>query len=94
VLDHISIQCADVAVSSAFYDTVLATLGAQRILDFGEVIGYGVPPTPDFWIGPQSTGDGFREVHIAFSSPHRAGVRSFYEAARAAGAESLHEPRV
>ena len=51
MLDHVSIQCQDVAESAAFYDAVLAPLGGQRIMDFGEVIGYGVPPRPDFWIG-------------------------------------------
>ncbi len=60
MLDHVSIQCADAAASAAFYDAVLATLGGTRWLDFGVVIGYGVPPLPDFWIGPQQTGDGFR----------------------------------
>ena len=92
VLDHISIQCADVAVSGVFYDTVLATLGGQRLLDFGDVIGYGTPPKPDFWIGPRSTGEGFREAHIAFSAPDRDAVRSFFAAAQAAGAEVLYEP--
>ena len=27
MLDHVSIQCADVAASAAFYDAVLATVG-------------------------------------------------------------------
>lgn len=94
MLDHVSIQCADIAASASFYDVVLATLGGQRIMDFGEVIGYGVPPTPDFWIGAQTTGEGFRESHIAFSAPTRSAVREFFAAARAAGAEVLHEPRV
>jgi catechol 2,3-dioxygenase-like lactoylglutathione lyase family enzyme len=94
MLDHLSIQCADVGASSAFYDAVLATVGGQRVLDFGQVIGYGVPPMPDFWIGPRRTGEGFREVHIAFSAPDRQAVAAFFEAATAAGAEVLHEPRV
>ena len=94
MIDHLSIQCADVAASAAFYDTVLATVGGTRIMDFGEVIGYGVPPMPDFWIGPRSTGEGFRESHIAFAAPDRAAVRAFFAAATAAGAEVLHEPRV
>ena len=47
VLDHVSIQCADVAASAAFYDTVLATLGGGRVMDFGEVLGYGVDGRPD-----------------------------------------------
>ncbi|MGH9111844.1 MAG: VOC family protein [Acidimicrobiales bacterium] len=94
MLDHVSIQCADVRASAAFYDAVLATLGGERILEYGEVIGYGVPPMPDFWLGPRTTGEGFRESHIAFSAPDRAAVRAFFEAAKAAGAEVLHDPRV
>ena len=94
MLDHVSIQCGDVAASTAFYDRVLAPLGGVRILDFGDVVGYGVPPMPDFWLGPQNTGEGFRESHLAFSASDRDTVRAFFDAALAAGAEVLHEPRV
>ena len=94
MLDHLSIQCADMAASSAFYDTVLEPLGGQRIMDFGEAIGYGVPPMPDFWISAQADGDGFRQSHIAFSASNRAVVDAFFAAAVAAGAEVLHEPRL
>ena len=94
MLDHLSVQCADVAASAAFYDAVLAPLGGQRIMDFGDVIGYGVPPRPDFWIGRQATGEGFRESHVAFFAPDRAAVRAFFDAAVAQGAEVLHEPRL
>ena len=94
MLDHLSIQCADVAASAAFYDAVLAPLGGGRIVDFGQVVGFGVPPKPDFWIGPQNTGEGFRESHIAFVAADRATVDAFFRAARQAGAEVLHEPRV
>ncbi|MEP7204473.1 MAG: VOC family protein [Ilumatobacteraceae bacterium] len=94
MLDHLSIQCADTTASSAFYDAVLAPLGGRRVMDFGPVIGYGVPPMPDFWIGPQAAGEGFRESHIAFSAPDRETVRAFLAAAVAAGAEVLHEARV
>ena len=95
MLDHLAIQCGDVDKSADFYDAVLATLGGRRILEFpGPTIGYGVPPMPDFWLGPRQTGDGFRESHIAFSAPDREAVDRFGEAAIAAGAEVLHEPRV
>ena len=63
-------------------------------MDFGAVIGFGVAPKPDFWIGPRSTGEGFREAHIAFSAPDRGAVRAFFDAAVARGAEALHEPRL
>jgi catechol 2,3-dioxygenase-like lactoylglutathione lyase family enzyme len=94
MLDHLSIQCTDVAASARFYDAVLAPLGGRRIMDFGQVIGYGVPPKPDFWIGPRSSGEGFRESHIAFAAADRQTVRAFFVAATALGAEVLHEPRV
>jgi catechol 2,3-dioxygenase-like lactoylglutathione lyase family enzyme len=94
MLDHLSIQCTDVAASAAFYDKVLAALGGARLMDFGDVVGYGIAPKPDFWIGPRATGDGFRESHIAFTADDRESVRAFFTAARAAGAEVLHEPKV
>jgi len=94
VIDHLSVQCADPAASAAFYDAVLAPLGGTRVMDFGEVVGFGVPPMPDFWIGPRTTGTGFRESHLAFTAPDRAAVRAFFDAAVAGGAEVLHEPRV
>jgi catechol 2,3-dioxygenase-like lactoylglutathione lyase family enzyme len=94
LLDHLSIQCADVAASAAFYDAVLAPLGGSRIMDFGSVIGFGRDGMPDFWLGPFDSGDGFRESHIAFKAPDRAAVRAFFDAAKAAGAAVLDEPRV
>ena len=63
-------------------------------MDFGVAIGYGNADKPDFWIGGLDSGDGFRESHIAFAAADRATVRAFFEAAVAAGAEVLHEPRV
>ncbi|WP_143653459.1 VOC family protein [Streptosporangium subroseum] len=56
-------------------------------------MGYGVD-RPTFWIGRQSTGDGFRESHIAFTATDRQLVDAFFAAAIGAGAEVLHEPRV
>ena len=94
MLDHLGIQCADVDASASFYDAVLAPLGAVRMMSFGNVHGYGAGK-PDFWIGPLDDGaDASWEAHIAFSAADRATVRAFFEAAAAAGAEVLHEPRV
>ena len=93
MLDHVSIQCADVERSAAFYDAVLAAIGGTRILDFGEDIGYGTE-FPCFWLGPQRTGEGFRETHLAFRAPSREAVDTFQRAAADFGAEILHEARV
>ena len=94
VLDHVSIQCTDLVASASFYDVVLEPLGGQRIMDLGDAIGYGVPPQPDFWIGAHSTGDGFRESHIAFTAASRTAVRAFFDVAVAEGAQVLHAPRL
>jgi catechol 2,3-dioxygenase-like lactoylglutathione lyase family enzyme len=93
MIDHLGIQCSDLAASKAFYDAVLAPLGASRLMDFGAAVGYGVT-TPDFWIGVFDSGEGFRESHIAFAAKDRAAVRAFFDTAVATGAEVLHEPRV
>jgi hypothetical protein len=38
-------------------------------MDFEEVVGFGIRPKPEFWIGPRQTGEAFRESYIAFSAP-------------------------
>lgn len=93
MIDHVAIQCANLDVSAAFYDAVLARLGGRRVMDFGDVLGYGTE-FPSFWLGRQTTGEGFRESHIAFQAPDRAAVQAFFDAAVTGGAEVLHEPRV
>jgi catechol 2,3-dioxygenase-like lactoylglutathione lyase family enzyme len=95
MLDHLSVQVADPAASATFYDAVLPSVGGSRILEFGEVIGFGVGGKPDFWIGPVGEGGvAARDVHIAFEAPDRASVDAFHAAAVEAGAEVLHPPRV
>ncbi len=63
-------------------------------MDFGDVIGYGVAGRPTFWLGPLTTGDDNREIHVAFEAPDRESVRAFFEVAVGLGAEVLNEPRV
>jgi catechol 2,3-dioxygenase-like lactoylglutathione lyase family enzyme len=93
MLDHFGINCSDLPAAAEFYDDVLGTLGHRRLMDFGMAIGYGTDK-PDFWL---STFEGMgpnREMHLAFSAPDAETVRAFVEAARARGAEVLHEPRL
>jgi catechol 2,3-dioxygenase-like lactoylglutathione lyase family enzyme len=94
MIDHVSIQCADLARSATFYDAILDALGGRRVMEFETAIGYGTEGKPEFWIGQQTTGEGFRESHIAFSAGHRAAVQRFFEAAMSTGAIVLHQPRL
>ncbi|MBO4164090.1 MULTISPECIES: VOC family protein [Micromonospora] len=93
MLDHLGIQARDIPASLAFYDAVLAPLGARRLLEYGDVVGYGVE-RPDFWLSPTTTSGPAHEAHIAFTAADRAAVRAFHDAAVAAGAEVLHAPKV
>ena len=93
MIDHFSINCSDLAVSAAFYDKVLGTLGHTRIMDYGVAIGYGTD-MPVFWIGTFEDMGPNRETHIAFAAPDAEHVRAFHAAATEMGAESLHEPRM
>ena len=96
MLDHIGFPVSDFARSVAFYDAVLAPLGARRIMEVTAEMtggaahaGYGVQK-PDFWIG---TGDALKgRLHVAFSAESRAAVDAFYAAAMAAGATDNGPP--
>jgi catechol 2,3-dioxygenase-like lactoylglutathione lyase family enzyme len=94
VLDHVSIQCADVGASIRFYEAVLAPLGVERLMQAGEAVGFGIGMTPSFWVGPHATGQGFRETHLAFKAPDREAVRAFYRQAMGVGAAVLYEPQL
>lgn len=97
MIDHLGISVADVSVSARFYDTVLATLGHRRLMDFGHAIGYGTDK-PDFWIShgtrQGSSDPSNRESHVAFRASSQEQVESFFETALGLGAEELHAPRL
>lgn len=93
VIDHFGINCADLAASATFYDTVLATLGHRRLMDYGEAIGYGTD-FPSFWISEGAADGPNRESHIAFVASSQEHVRAFHAAALGLGAEELHAPRL
>ena len=93
MIDHVSLQVADLEASSAFYDAVLAPLGARRVMDVGVAVGYGIDK-PTFWIGREATDAPNKEVHVAFVAVDRDAVVAFFDAAVATGAEVLHAPRV
>ncbi|MFF9781149.1 Catechol 2,3-dioxygenase [Streptomyces sp. SceaMP-e96] len=93
MIDHIAIQVADVAAAADFYDRALAPLGAQRTKEFGEFVGFGTTGHT-LWLIPSSDDGPARELHLAFAAPDRAAVDAFHAAAVAAGAESLHTPRL
>ena len=90
MIDHTGLEVSNAEKSRKFYDMALAPLGYKPIMEIPKeyteglvVIGYGVPPKPDFWIseGPPNE----PRIHMAFRADSRKQVDEFYKAALAAG---------
>src|SRR5258708_25399433 len=89
MIDHTGMQISDPGKSRAFYDAALAPLGYRVIMEIpleytqGKVVlGYGVPPKPDFWVAEGTPGT--PRMHIAFAAKTHAEVDAFHKAAMAA----------
>jgi catechol 2,3-dioxygenase-like lactoylglutathione lyase family enzyme len=100
MIDHIGVVVTDYAKSKAFYERVLAPLGARLIMEHGIWCGFGRGDKPTFWIGGSRPsywkGEDHRPAaspaHIAFEAKTRAEVDAFYAAAIAAGASDFGKP--
>lgn len=87
LVSHVSVGVTDLARAGTFYDAVMATLGARRIMEHGVSIAFG-RSVPVFWIALPH--DGKRAVpgngaHVCFSAPDPKTVVAFHEAGLAAG---------
>ncbi len=100
MLDHISLGCADIEASGAFYDAVLAPLGYRRVFERNIGVAYGPGPGREgllFWIMQPRGGEGAgprhrRGHHIAFRAPRRRDVDAFFDAALTAGGKANGAP--
>ena len=97
MIDHTGLKVADPVASRRFYDAALAPLGYRVLMEIPKehtggmvVLGYGVHPKPDFWVG-QGTPETPR-IHIAFRAGSRGEVDAFYRAALAAGGKDNGPP--
>ncbi|MEM7767431.1 MAG: VOC family protein [Pseudomonadota bacterium] len=87
IMSHVSVGASDPARAQAFYDRVLATIGAKRVLEEHGAVAYG-KLFPEFWVqapfdgGPRGVGNG---THFAFVADSREAVEAFHAEALAAG---------
>jgi catechol 2,3-dioxygenase-like lactoylglutathione lyase family enzyme len=93
MIDHLSLQVADVARSLEFYETLLAPIGLRAAYRDGDAVGFANATHAPFWILPAEAAHD-RELHFAFAAVSRDVVRQFRDAAFGLGAEILHEPRL
>jgi len=97
LMSHVSIGTAHYERAVLFYDAVLATLGARRMMEHPGAAAYG-KRYPEFWV--QTPIDGRAAcvgngTHIGFLAENREQVDAFYAAALSAGAigEGVPGPR-
>ncbi|PIE19236.1 MAG: glyoxalase [Proteobacteria bacterium] len=94
IVSHLSIGTNDFDRAVAFYERVLATLGAVRIIEHPGAVAFG-KRFPELWIqtpidgAPASVGNGF---HVGFFAASKEEVDAFYREALAAGATGDGEP--
>lgn len=97
MIDHTGVAVSNPKKSRQFYESALAPLGYRVLAEIPKeatggivVLGFGVPPKPDFWINegtPQTP-----HIHIAFRAESRGAVDEFHRAALAAGGRDNGAP--
>lgn len=96
MIDHTGVGVSDPKKSRAFYEAALAPLGYVVISEIPTeftggvvVLGFGVPPKPDFWLHESQPKE---RLHIAFRADSHEQVDAFYKAAIAAGGKDNGPP--
>ena len=88
ILNHVSVAVSNADLSYKFYDQVLSTIGAVRIMEHPGAVAYG-KMFPEFWVHPEPFDGGKAEVangvHFSFSGDSKEQVQAFYDAALASG---------
>lgn len=87
IVHHLSLGTNDFDRAAAFYDRVMPTIGARKVMSFPGAAAYG-KQFPEFWIqtpldrDTAATGNG---THVAFIATSREAVDAFHAAALDAG---------
>jgi catechol 2,3-dioxygenase-like lactoylglutathione lyase family enzyme len=93
VIDHVGLEVDDYAASRTFYEMLLAPLGLEVVIEFGEATaGWGAEGGRAFFLingrgRPATSG-----LHIAFAAPTRDAVDTFHAAGLAAGGSDNGAP--
>jgi catechol 2,3-dioxygenase-like lactoylglutathione lyase family enzyme len=94
IMNHVSLGTADFDKAASFYDRVLTTIGARRLMEHPGAVAYG-KMYPEFWLqtpidgAPAGIANG---SHVAFMATSKEQVQAFWTEALAAGAEGDGEP--
>ena len=94
IMSHFSIGTNDFDRAIAFYDTVLATIGAKRVFEHPGAVAYG-KQYPEFWVQTpldEATATCGNGTHFGFMATSKEAVQAFYDAAIASGATDDGKP--
>jgi catechol 2,3-dioxygenase-like lactoylglutathione lyase family enzyme len=89
MIDHVSVCVRDLDRAARFYQSVLGTIGYQKLREQPHTIGFG-KTYPEFWINhrPQMTPlERDSGSHVAVRAPSVQAVDEFHAAALAEGGE-------
>ena len=89
MIDHVSIEVADLARAASFYERVLGEIGLAKLVEREGTVGFG-KRYPEFWLNlragreetPRSSG-----LHICLRARSTEAVDAFHAAALDAGAD-------
>ncbi|WDD92489.1 VOC family protein [Burkholderia sp. FERM BP-3421] len=98
LLDHVSIGVPDLDAARPFYDAIMAALGADKVYDRADALGYGARCNARdtastclaVYLDPAIVGASRR--HWCFKAATRAQVDAFFAAGLATGGRSDGEP--
>ena len=94
MIDHVSIGVRDLAQSTRFYESVLATLGYAKLEARPATVGFG-KKYPEFWLNVRpnlAAAAPDHGAHVCLRARSRAAVDAFHAAALAAGGTSDGPP--
>jgi catechol 2,3-dioxygenase-like lactoylglutathione lyase family enzyme len=92
MIDHVTLNVADVDAAKAFYEAALRPVGYELAMDFVGGAGFAADGKPDFFLAER--GDPSSPVHVAFKAADRTSVDAFFEAAIAAGGQDNGPPGI
>lgn len=92
IIDHMGLAVSDYEQSKRFFIAALAPLGIQLVMEVQGWAGLGKEGKAEFWFGTHTRPQA--PMHIAFKAATREQVRSFYQAALAAGATDNGPPGI
>lgn len=98
LLDHVSIGVADMGAARPFYDAIMAALGATKVYDRSNALGYGErcnahdTVSTCLAIYPDPSEIAQNKRHWCFKAASREQVQAFYVAGLANGGRSNGAP--